>query len=104
MKINKQFILLFILVFAIVPLLNIKCTTSEGKFYNPMDYPLKTHKQLLSFYEENYGGWNWEKRYNVAQLIELNAVTGGIEFSWLDLPTEEIHVFDTPGGNGGHHH
>ena len=96
MNINKQFILLFILVLVIVPLLN---TVGCSKAYWAEKYRIARQT-----YDNDYGNWSWEERYACMEFMGLAAALGDVKFNWLDLPVEEIQVTDTPGETGGHHH
>ena len=96
MKITKQFLVLLILVLVIVPLFNI-----GGCGQHNWANQYKVTKQI---YKAKYGDWTWEKRYKTMRIMELQAMLGGEEFNWLDLPVEKIQVTDTPGETGGHHH
>jgi hypothetical protein len=92
MKIKRRFLVLFILVLVIVPLFNM------GGCY---EGAASIHKKLKKQYEEDYGTWNWEKRFNMMVALDITAALGDVEFNWLDLPVEKIQVNDSAGADAG---
>ena len=85
MKVTKRFMILLILILVIVPLFNIGgCKKTWAG----------VHTVLKNGYEKKYADWNWEQRYAAAELLNISAYYGDVEFSWLDLPVEKIKVDD----------